>query len=280
MTGIKKYLRRLFSPITIMIVPHDAEKTYRFKMPSIGILILCGFWFSFTAYTVNVGVTTKKYNDLKDKADYYYTQFVEVRSTISSIKKAETQLKTMLSRNKGKEDLFNNIDQTDSGSVNIELIRQQIEESVNTVAELKDYLKQQKDIFYSTPSGLPSGVGRISSEFGWRTHPRSRRSEYHTGVDLPLPSGSPVKATANGIVVFADWSAGNGRLIVIEHGFGFTTCYAHNSEIAVKVGQQVKRGDTIGYSGSTGNSTGPHVHYEIWKDNVPIDPQPFLLKDS
>ncbi|MBF0519086.1 MAG: M23 family metallopeptidase [Nitrospirae bacterium] len=280
MSGFKRYIRRLFSPITIMIVPHDAEKTYHFKMPSVGIVILCGFWFSFTAYMINMGVTTKKYNELKDKTDYYYTQFVEVRSTISSIKKAESQLKTMLGHNKGKEDLFKTMDQTDSGSVNIGLIRQQIEESVNTVAELKEYLKQQKDVFYSTPTGLPAGEGKISSGFGWRTHPMSGRSEYHTGVDLPMSPGSSVRATADGIVVYADWSSGNGRLVILEHGFGFTTCYAHNSEIAVKVGQMVKRGDVIAYSGSTGNSTGPHVHYEVWKDNVPIDPQPFLHKDT
>jgi murein DD-endopeptidase MepM/ murein hydrolase activator NlpD len=87
-----------------------------------------------------------------------------------------------------------------------------------------------------------------------------------------------VKATADGIVSFAGLSGGSGKLVVIEHGFGYTTCYAHNKELLATVGQKVKRGTVISYVGSTGDSTGPHLHYEVWQNNVPKDPTKFLDK--
>jgi len=85
-----------------------------------------------------------------------------------------------------------------------------------------------------------------------------------------------VRATADGVVSFAGWSGGSGNLVGIEHGFGYATFYAHNTKSAVVVGQFVKRGDVIAYSGSTGSSTGPHSHYEIWKDGRHINPMPFI----
>ncbi len=101
-------------------------------------------------------------------------------------------------------------------------------------------------------------------------------NEFHSGIDISTNPGNPVRATADGIVSFSGWSGGSGNLVGLEHGHGFSTFYAHNRINAVKVGQKVHRGDVISYVGSTGNSTGPHVHYEIWKDGRHVNPQKYV----
>ena len=88
--------------------------------------------------------------------------------------------------------------------------------------------------------------------------------------------GSPVMATADGIISYAGWSGASGNLVVIEHGFGYSTGYAHNKKILVSIGQKVKRGDVVAYVGSTGRSTGPHVHYEVWIDRKPVNPKTYI----
>ena len=111
---------------------------------------------------------------------------------------------------------------------------------------------------------------RISSRFGWRW------GRLHEGIDIAVPAGTPVRAAAPGRVVFAGWGGGYGYLVSIDHGSGVVTRYAHNSRLAVRVGQRVARGQIIAYSGSTGNSTGPHVHFEIRFRGRPVDPLRYL----
>jgi murein DD-endopeptidase MepM/ murein hydrolase activator NlpD len=121
------------------------------------------------------------------------------------------------------------------------------------------------------PSGMPVSA-RLTSGFGWRTHPILGGTRAHAGVDLAAPYGSPIVATANGVVGAAGWSGGYGLLVAISHGDGVQTRYGHMSRLAVAPGQQVSRGDVIGYVGSTGQSTGPHVHYEVRVNGAAIDP--------
>jgi murein DD-endopeptidase MepM/ murein hydrolase activator NlpD len=154
-------------------------------------------------------------------------------------------------------------------------LRGQITNTVQTVTEIKDYLKQQKDIYMAIPKGWPV-TGQITSPYGNRENPIDGRDEFHSGVDISVESGTPIHATADGVVSFSGWNGGSGNLVGIEHGFGYSTFYAHNKNNLVRVGQRVKRGDIIAYSGSTGNSTGPHSHYEIWKDGRHVNPKQFL----
>lgn len=112
--------------------------------------------------------------------------------------------------------------------------------------------------------------GRISSPFGVRW------GKMHNGTDIAVPSGTPVKAAANGRVTFAGWNGGYGILVIVDHGNGIETRYAHNSRLNVKVGQNVDRGQVVAYSGNTGVSTGPHVHFEIRQRNNPVNPQTYL----
>jgi murein DD-endopeptidase MepM/ murein hydrolase activator NlpD len=116
----------------------------------------------------------------------------------------------------------------------------------------------------------------LSSGFGVRSDPFLGRPAMHTGLDFRSSTGDPVRATANGTVESAGWSGGYGKMVEIDHGNGFATRYGHMSEIEVKVGQQIKIGQVIGRVGSTGRSTGPHLHYETRIDGDAVDPQKFL----
>jgi murein DD-endopeptidase MepM/ murein hydrolase activator NlpD len=112
--------------------------------------------------------------------------------------------------------------------------------------------------------------GPVTSGFGMRW------GRMHTGIDIAVPTGTPVHASASGTVVYAGWMSGYGYLVAIDHGNGLATAYAHNSSLLVAVGQHVAQGDTISLSGSTGHSTGPHVHFEVRVNGVPVDPLLYL----
>jgi murein DD-endopeptidase MepM/ murein hydrolase activator NlpD len=118
--------------------------------------------------------------------------------------------------------------------------------------------------------------GKISSPYGWRIHPIYKRREFHTGIDIAISTGSPIYAAADGVVTFSGWSGGYGNLIIIEHRNDLQTYYGHNIELLVKEGDSVKQGRIIALSGSTGLSTGPHLHFEIRIKGQTYDPMRFL----
>lgn len=120
--------------------------------------------------------------------------------------------------------------------------------------------------------------GRLMGGYGERTDPFSGEGVMHTGVDISAPTGTPVRTTADGIVTFAGWSSGYGQLIVVDHGNGFETCYAHLSRFGVIEGQDVRRGEQIGAVGSTGRVTAPHLHYEVRIGGAPVNPHRFLAR--
>lgn len=118
--------------------------------------------------------------------------------------------------------------------------------------------------------------GRISSPFGPRIHPIYGVPSFHTGIDIAVPEGTAVQAAAAGIVTFAAWEEGAGLLVIIEHGNGYETYYAHLSKLLVWPGRPVSAGEVIALSGNTGLSSGPHLHFEVRYRGVPIDPRPLL----
>jgi murein DD-endopeptidase MepM/ murein hydrolase activator NlpD len=120
----------------------------------------------------------------------------------------------------------------------------------------------------------------LSSQFGYRTDPFTGESRLHTGVDLAMKVGNPVFATGDGVVESVEYDFfGYGNCVNIDHGFGYKTRYAHLSKFAVSQGQKVKRGQLIGYIGSTGKATGPHLHYEVIKNDEHVDPMHFFFND-
>ncbi|MBV8834436.1 MAG: M23 family metallopeptidase [Acidobacteriaceae bacterium] len=119
-------------------------------------------------------------------------------------------------------------------------------------------------------------AGIVRSSFGARSDPFSGEGAFHTGLDLAAPKGTPVHATADGVVASAGWAGAYGRLVVIDHGNGMETCYAHLSQSLVVPGQTVTRGEVIALSGSSGRSTGPHLHYEVRLGGAPVNPYKYL----
>ncbi len=143
------------------------------------------------------------------------------------------------------------------------------------MSSLRSSAKQYRDKIDHTPSIAPV-KGRISSGFGNRPHPILRVTRFHDGVDIAASRGTPIVATADGVVTKAGWVGSYGNAVEISHGYGISTFYAHNSRNAVKVGATVKKGQVIAYVGSTGLSTGPHVHYEVRVNRRPVNPSSYM----
>lgn len=122
------------------------------------------------------------------------------------------------------------------------------------------------------PNGLPVAARALTSRFGMRGHPILGGRRMHSGIDLAAPSGSPVASPAAGVVSFANWSGGYGLLVTVEHGNGMQTRFAHLSRLMVSPGQRVTRGQLLGLVGSTGRSTGAHLHYEMRQNGRAVDP--------
>jgi len=151
-----------------------------------------------------------------------------------------------------------------------------LEKKAQSLSELADFLEGQKLRLSSTPSIWPSN-GWISSRFGYRISPFTGRRVFHEGLDVAGKFGAPIKATAAGTVVFSGRKNGYGKVVIIDHGFGYMTKYAHNSTNLVNAGQKVMKGDKIAKIGNSGRSTGPHVHYEVLVNGVPVNPLKFIV---
>ena len=121
-------------------------------------------------------------------------------------------------------------------------------------------------------------LGRLMGGYGQRSDPFSGEGAMHTGIDISAPIGTPVKVTADGIVLHANWNGGYGRCVIIDHGNGYQTWYAHLSKMDVMEGQEVRQGEIIGRVGSTGRSTGAHLHYEVRIHSTPVNPYRFMQR--
>lgn len=132
----------------------------------------------------------------------------------------------------------------------------------------------------SVPSRMPLEGAQLTSGFGMRNHPVLGGRRAHAGIDLAAPTGTPVYATADGVIGRADWYSSYGLYISINHGASMETRYAHLSRLAVAAGDNVKKGDLIGYVGSTGRSTGPHLHYEVRVDGLAVNPIPYMVESE
>ena len=119
--------------------------------------------------------------------------------------------------------------------------------------------------------------GRITSGYGWRNSPFENGSELHAGIDIAINAGVPVVATADGQIVQSGPAGGYGNMVQIDHGNGISTIYGHNSQLNVSVGEAVKKGQVVSFAGSTGKSTGPHVHYEVRENGKVVDPWKYLI---
>jgi len=267
-------LKRILTPVTILLVPHGRTRSVSIRIPVVGVAASVCLFLTGTVFVVAVSVRAVEYRRMQARLSFVSEQFHEMKGTMVSLKQAEKDFRKLFSL-KSKTAVLESADPGDTGSLDMEVLRVQIEAAMQSVSEIRSYIVEQKDIHLATPFGWPV-AGTISSPFGYRNHPVHEERKFHTGVDLSVPSGSEVKATADGIVSFAGSTENSGIVVVAEHGHGFSTAYAHNRKALVRVGQRIVRGEVIAMSGSTGVSTGPHVHYEIWRNGRPTDPVGFL----
>ncbi len=157
-------------------------------------------------------------------------------------------------------------------------IKNQAEAQESSFFELDEFFKEQSSLLSHTPSIWPV-KGWVTSTFGYRRSPFSGLREMHEGIDVATHMKAPIIAPANGIVTRVGYHRGYGNLVEIDHGYGVVTRFGHNSKNVVKLGQKVKRGNVIALVGSTGRSTGPHMHYEVLLNGVPVNPNSYIFED-
>ncbi|MCX8110605.1 MAG: peptidoglycan DD-metalloendopeptidase family protein [Syntrophorhabdaceae bacterium] len=266
----KNIFKRILQSITIMVIPHNSKKPINIKMPYLVVMLLIFLLGAGTSYLLTRTVDYTEYGRLKKKLNAYNQEFKELEGTINKLKDSEAELKKLLAF-KSKEEIIENFNPNNDGDIDFIDLKKQAARSIESLEGIKKYLANQKDVYKSTPIGLPVS-GNVTSYFGNRIHPVDGKARMHNGIDVTAKSGTPVKATADGFVSFSGSFGAYGNVVVIEHGLGFSTLYSHNEKNVVTVGQKVKRGDIIAYVGSTGNAQSPHVHYSVFKDGRPLDP--------
>ena len=158
----------------------------------------------------------------------------------------------------------------------VERLQSEVMSREESLSELERLLETKKDILVHTPSVWPT-PGWVTSGFGFRTNPFTGLTQMHEAIDISNRTGTPVVAPAAGIVSDIGNDNAYGRILVISHGFGMTTRFAHLSKTLLKVGQKVKRGDKVAEIGMTGNTTGPHLHYEVRLNGIPANPMRYIM---
>lgn len=300
---------------TIMIVPNPTSKAYRFSIRKKTLQIVAGAAFLFTVlisiFFIQYAVMMNKAWELRSLRQETKAQKVQIQSfvqTLGDLKNQMARLKefdaklrviTDIGLPKGKpqlfgmggsqepglEDLLSSAGPTES-NVQKELLRGiehdlsylQSEAAQQEVSfqELTDAVKTKQYMWASTPSVWPVR-GWQTSGFGSRVSPFSGGMMMHNGIDIATRMETPVVAPAAGIVSYVGYDNGLGKLLRINHGYGLQTVYGHLSKFNIQPGHRVKRGDVIAYVGNTGLSTGPHLHYEVVVNNIPVNPLKYIL---
>lgn len=171
---------------------------------------------------------------------------------------------------------FNNSDMVIATTKRLDIIKKQMAIQSKSLDEITKLAEEKEKLLMAIPAIQPinnEDMTRMASGYGWRSDPFTKARKMHYGMDFTAPKGTPIYATGDGVITRADNnSSGYGKHIRIDHGYGYLSLYGHLSQYNVKQGQKVKRGDLIGFVGSTGRSEAPHLHYEVWKDKDRINP--------
>ncbi len=292
--------------ITVMVVPRRGGELKQFALP-IALLWTVGV-FCVCFVVLNVFLLAEYFGERVDQArldrltrenQLLAQQYADMQETIGGLKSGyntlvakEEAIRTIFDLPEidpearllgigGPEDKFyDSITEATASAYSVltdvdELLRLS-EFERDRYQEVYELLKDKKDLLDHTPSILPS-EGYFSSGYGYRTHPFTGQRHFHAALDIANRVGTPVYATANGKVTSVGKNGGLGRMITIDHGYGYQTRFGHLNEFKVKVGQRVKRGDVIGTIGNSGSSTGPHVHYEVIRHGKHLNPYKYIL---
>ncbi len=276
---------------TLIIAPATSSRFYKIVIPHkhlygalfssvilLGLLSTAGVWVMRRAVVLLQYARVERENEALKRE--YLTQLNALRSRLASLE-AEAHQVRQTAREMGIEVEDADLEPTPSeaargkgGPHELQFFAEEIARVEATLKTLRAHLERERERHRRTPRGWPV-EGPLNARFGIRRNPFGEGYEFHAGVDLEARHGEPVRATADGTVVFAAYWGGYGNLVIVDHGHGLTTFYGHLSRISVRVGQAVKRGQIVGRAGSTGRSTGPHVHYEVRVNDRPVNPRRF-----
>ncbi len=306
MTPTEKLKKNLGRRLTVRLIPHSDSQPIRLNF---SVMFLVSLAVGWTGLTVWSGFIASRHVDywrartnesvLRAKMWYFTQEMKQSREYLDRVKETEIALQNLLQMKTRKaivesDKAMGGPTTNDRGalldmvtgrrpSLRVEDMHTQLADVKRTgtdvlsnFSEISSYIKDQRELFRSSPLGWPVS-GRVTSGFGQRRDPFEQvEGEFHHGLDIANVLGTPVKATADGTVKLASWQGGYGRLVMIEHGRGFKTYYGHNSKLLVKPGDRVKRGDVIALMGTSGHSTGYHLHYEIWQGGRVVNPIKFV----
>jgi murein DD-endopeptidase MepM/ murein hydrolase activator NlpD len=270
--------------VDILIVPEGSPRSFKLKLSLLTVRIILGlaaFLLIFVVimsvlhgklpYEVVLGKSLKQENE---RLREYNSRIVELEKELDEYKTFVARVAELAGIDFDGQPEPQTADfEEESESDTVQLASIIVEEE-DTTAGIADSTIAESDSLRKIPSGSPI-EGWITKSFTMNV---PGLSGAHPGVDFAAKTGTEVKTTADGITVLATWDETYGNLVAIDHGNGFTTYYGHNSKNMVKVGDKVSRGDVVALSGNTGRSSAPHLHYEIRKDDVPVDPKSFLDK--
>ena len=218
-------------------------------------------------------------NELENRDNDVYRSIFEADPIPDSarVKAMEAKKEVQLIQNLSNEDLLESM----VGQLNNLSLRMAYQ--TKSFTEITDMVKNKEKLLKAIPAIQPirnNNLNRVASGFGYRVDPLYKDYRLHAGLDFAAPSGTPIYATADGVVQAAGFNTdGYGNKVVINHGYGYQTLYGHMVRVKARVGQRVKRGEVIGYIGSTGKSTGPHCHYEVIKRGTKVDPVYYFYND-
>jgi len=304
---LARFFKNATKPVSIFIIPHNGMSSLRFNLPVIFLLAFGSLWTGITIWAGYVAgrhfdyyVTKADNKILRTKMAYVSEQVEKGLAYLEMTKRTDSQLRKVLgmeSASLEKEEGVGGPQASDladfrrllnakaseikevSLTRSIQKMQDESRKRLSSYTEITLYITDRHNSARATPSIWPA-EGRITSPFGYRIAPMETASDYHTGVDIANEAGTPIHATADGVVRHSGWANGYGMCAVIDHGFGYSTLYGHMREILAKEGAVVKRGQVIGRMGSTGSSTGNHVHYEVWTGGVPHDPMKYMQADG
>ncbi len=293
--------------ITLMLIPHDGGKPFQIKTNLYTVytlvLLLAGIllWSGLIVHKdVDYHLAQKTQERFKTNMKEILDELENNRVLLSRMSRVDDQFRRLLKLGDRKQVLvyngmggpteedttrFSQILQEKNdqlmGKIDATLkdTHQQAALQEASFKEISVFLDKQRSILAATPSIWPI-KGWITSGFGARASPLTGEPGRHMGVDIANEIGTPIRATADGIVTYAGWETGYGRLVAIEHGYGYSTRYGHCSRLEIHVGDEVKRGQVIGYVGSSGRSTGSHCHYEVRIHGIPVNPEKYLPQDD
>lgn len=296
--------------LTLVIIPQKATRVVRVKIPQVLFFVLAGVVVALALVGANTLLDNLYFSDKvsdyrKLQNDFLHNQLAvqKVANQMDMLKEQINRMREMDYKLRVISDLEGDrnsasgygiggtMDQTESGATKLDLnhadlltvldrdlshLREMADYQEESFNNLKAYLSDKKDLLDRTPHRWPVR-GFLSSTFGYRFDPFTGMQKMHEGVDVVARRGTVVTAPADGIVTYSGEDPTFGHMLIIDHGYGIITRYGHNDVVLVREGQRVKRGDPVSHVGSSGKSTGPHLHYEIRIHDKAVNPSSYMM---